>query len=144
MHLAVAPAEGRGSDVDPHVDPSRPLLTRDGDHHHHSDGRYAVGMNARREFVLCTHLNQAFPHYGSVLAAVNVLNYIEAIADVTRGMLDDHAFGRDDGEGGVVRLSLWNYPGDGIPEPVAEIARRLHVVHVEMEHHDHQFSLTKQ
>src|SRR3954449_11191493 len=28
--------------------------------------------------------------------------------------LDDHAFGRGDGEGGVVRLSLWNHPGDGI------------------------------
>ena len=28
--------------------------------------------------------------------------------------LDDHAFGRADGEGGVVRLSLWNHPGDGI------------------------------
>ena len=28
--------------------------------------------------------------------------------------LDDHSFGRDDGEGGTVRLSLWNHPGDGI------------------------------
>ncbi len=28
--------------------------------------------------------------------------------------LDDHSFGRDDGEGGRVRLSLWNHPGDGI------------------------------
>jgi hypothetical protein len=28
--------------------------------------------------------------------------------------LDDHSFGRQDGEGGVVRLSLWNHPGDGI------------------------------
>jgi hypothetical protein len=28
--------------------------------------------------------------------------------------LDDHAFGRADNEGGVVRLSLWNHPGDGI------------------------------
>jgi ectoine hydroxylase len=28
--------------------------------------------------------------------------------------LDDHAYGRDDGEGGTVRLSLWNHPGDGI------------------------------
>ena len=28
--------------------------------------------------------------------------------------LDDHAFGKADGEGGVVRLSLWNHPGDGI------------------------------
>ena len=28
--------------------------------------------------------------------------------------LDAHAFGRADGEGGTVRLSLWNHPGDGI------------------------------
>jgi ectoine hydroxylase len=28
--------------------------------------------------------------------------------------LDRHAFGRADGAGGVVRLSLWNHPGDGI------------------------------
>ncbi len=28
--------------------------------------------------------------------------------------LDDHSYGREDGEGGVVRLSLWNHPGDGI------------------------------
>ena len=26
--------------------------------------------------------------------------------------LDQHAFGRADGEGGTVRLSLWNHPGD--------------------------------
>jgi len=28
--------------------------------------------------------------------------------------LDDHSFGKDDGEGGNVRLSLWNHPGEGI------------------------------
>ena len=28
--------------------------------------------------------------------------------------LDDHSFGRADDQGGVVRLSLWNHPGDGI------------------------------
>ncbi|HET6572398.1 MAG TPA: phytanoyl-CoA dioxygenase family protein [Fimbriiglobus sp.] len=28
--------------------------------------------------------------------------------------LDKQSFGRADGEGGVVRLSLWNHPGDGI------------------------------
>src|SRR6266699_3365837 len=26
--------------------------------------------------------------------------------------LDQHSFGRSDGEGGTVRLSLWNHPGD--------------------------------
>ena len=28
--------------------------------------------------------------------------------------MDDHAYGKADGEGGVVRLSLWNHPGNGI------------------------------
>jgi ectoine hydroxylase len=28
--------------------------------------------------------------------------------------LDDHAFGRDDGRGKIVRLSLWNHPGDTV------------------------------
>lgn len=28
--------------------------------------------------------------------------------------LDDHSFGRADGQGGEVRLSLWNHPGNGI------------------------------
>src|SRR5581483_2467010 len=28
--------------------------------------------------------------------------------------LDQHSFGRGDGEGGTVRLSLWNHPGDTI------------------------------
>ena len=28
--------------------------------------------------------------------------------------LDQHSFGRADGEGGTVRLSLWNHPGDTI------------------------------
>ncbi len=28
--------------------------------------------------------------------------------------LDDHSFGRADGQGGVVRLSLWNHPGNGV------------------------------
>ena len=26
--------------------------------------------------------------------------------------LDQHSFGKKDGEGGIVRLSLWNHPGD--------------------------------
>ena len=29
-------------------------------------------------------------------------------------VLDEHAFGRDDGRGKIVRLSLWNHPGDTI------------------------------
>ncbi len=28
--------------------------------------------------------------------------------------LDEHSFAKEDGEGGQVRLSLWNHPGDGI------------------------------
>ncbi len=33
--------------------------------------------------------------------------------------LDQHSFGRADGEGGTVRLSLWNHPGDSIYGMVA-------------------------
>ena len=33
--------------------------------------------------------------------------------------LDRHSFGRADGEGGTVRLSLWNHPGDTIYGMVA-------------------------
>src|SRR5438270_877118 len=33
--------------------------------------------------------------------------------------LDQHSFGRADGEGGTVRLSLWNHPGDTIYGMVA-------------------------
>src|ERR1700746_2362217 len=37
--------------------------------------------------------------------------------------LDQHAFGRADGEGGTVRLSLWNHPGDSIYGMVARSER---------------------
>src|SRR5580658_9186661 len=33
--------------------------------------------------------------------------------------LDEHSFGKGDGEGGTVRLSLWNHPGDSIYGMVA-------------------------
>ena len=33
--------------------------------------------------------------------------------------LDEHSFGRADGEGGTVRLSLWNHPGDTIYGTIA-------------------------
>ena len=43
----------------------------------------------------------------------------DEIALLARAAKEDHeldrrSFGRADGEGGVVRLSLWNHPGDGI------------------------------
>ncbi|MDA1267066.1 MAG: phytanoyl-CoA dioxygenase family protein [Planctomycetota bacterium] len=37
--------------------------------------------------------------------------------------LREHAFGRDDGEGGNVRLALWNHPGDDVYGAVARSAR---------------------
>jgi ectoine hydroxylase-related dioxygenase (phytanoyl-CoA dioxygenase family) len=37
--------------------------------------------------------------------------------------LDEHAVGRKDGEGGTVRLSLWNHPGDGVYGMVARSRR---------------------
>ncbi|MBM4022740.1 MAG: phytanoyl-CoA dioxygenase family protein [Planctomycetes bacterium] len=41
------------------------------------------------------------------------IDLLRRAAKEDRG-LDEHAFGRADGEGGTVRLSLWNHPGDGI------------------------------
>lgn len=39
--------------------------------------------------------------------------------------LDDHSFGRKDGEGGTVRLSLWNHPGEGIYGAFARCQRMV-------------------
>ncbi|HEY2785679.1 MAG TPA: phytanoyl-CoA dioxygenase family protein [Fimbriiglobus sp.] len=39
--------------------------------------------------------------------------------------LDKRSFGRADGEGGVVRLSLWNHPGDGIYGTFARCERMV-------------------
>ncbi len=39
--------------------------------------------------------------------------------------LDSHSFGRDDGEGGRVRLSLWNHPGQGIYGAFASCQRMV-------------------
>jgi len=40
--------------------------------------------------------------------------------------LDKRSFGRADGEGGTVRLSLWNHPGDGIYGMFARCERIVH------------------
>ena len=42
--------------------------------------------------------------------------------------LDEHSFGRADGEGGTVRLSLWNHPGDGIYGMFARCERMVRSV----------------
>jgi ectoine hydroxylase len=42
--------------------------------------------------------------------------------------LDKRSFGRADGEGGVVRLSLWNHPGDGIYGMFARCERMVRSV----------------
>jgi len=42
--------------------------------------------------------------------------------------LDDHSFGRGDGEGGKIRLSLWNHPGDGIYGMFARSRRLVNAV----------------
>lgn len=45
--------------------------------------------------------------------------------------LDNHSYGRDDGEGGTVRLSIWNHPGDNIygafarSERIVDVAEEL-------------------
>lgn len=45
--------------------------------------------------------------------AADEIDLLRSAAKVDRA-LDEHSFGRADGEGGTVRLSLWNHPGDGI------------------------------
>src|ERR1700740_2441557 len=40
--------------------------------------------------------------------------------------LDRRSYGRADGEGGTVRLSLWNHPGEGIYGLFARCARIVH------------------
>ena len=42
--------------------------------------------------------------------------------------LDKHSFGRRDGEGGTVKLSLWNHPGDGIYGMFARCERMVRSV----------------
>ena len=42
--------------------------------------------------------------------------------------LDKHSFGRADGEGGTVRLSLWNHPGNGVYGMVARCERMVRSV----------------
>jgi len=39
--------------------------------------------------------------------------------------LDKRSFGRADGEGGTVRLALWNHPGEGIYGMFARSARMV-------------------
>ena len=42
--------------------------------------------------------------------------------------LDKHSFGRADGEGGTVRLSLWNHPGNNIYGMIARSKRVVEAV----------------
>ena len=44
--------------------------------------------------------------------------------------LDQHSFGRKDGEGGTVRLSLWNHPGQGIYGAFARCDRMVDAAEV--------------
>lgn len=63
------------------------------------------------------HLRAQYDEQGFLL-----LRGMFSAAEITRlrdaakqdRILDEKAFGRADGEGGRVRLSLWNHPGDGI------------------------------
>lgn len=41
--------------------------------------------------------------------------------------MDQHAYGRGDGEGGQIRLSLWNHPGTGIYGAFARSARMARI-----------------
>ena len=45
--------------------------------------------------------------------AADEIDLLRSAAKVDRALYE-HSFGRADGEGGTVRLSLWNHPGDSI------------------------------
>ncbi len=62
-------------------------------------------------------------HFAHQLFDVEEIDLLRRSAKEDKA-LDDHAFGRADGEGGTVRLSLWNHPGDGIYGAFAR-SRRL-------------------
>ncbi|MBL6725833.1 MAG: phytanoyl-CoA dioxygenase family protein [Rubripirellula sp.] len=47
--------------------------------------------------------------------------------------LDQHSFGRQDGEGGTVRLSLWNQPGEGIYGAFARCNRMVNMAELLLE-----------
>ncbi len=42
--------------------------------------------------------------------------------------LDNKSYGKEDGEGGTVRLSLWNHPGQGIYGTIARCEKLVHSV----------------
>lgn len=50
---------------------------------------------------------------------------IEALSQQARDdrALDEHSFAKEDGEGGSVRLALWNHPGEGLYGRVARSRR---------------------
>jgi len=61
--------------------------------------------------------------------------------------MDEHAFGRDDGEGGSVRLSLWNHPGDDLYGMFARGRRIVDTVEQVLEdeaYHYHSKMIMKQ
>jgi len=61
--------------------------------------------------------------------------------------LDEHAFGREDGEGGSVRLSLWNHPGDELYGMFARSRRIVDTVEQVLEdeaYHYHSKMIMKQ
>ena len=70
---------------------------------------------------LAGYARQGFLFQRGLLAADEVDLVLEAAqSDID---LEDHAFGRDDGEGGKVRLALWNHPGDDVYGAVARSSR---------------------
>lgn len=61
--------------------------------------------------------------------------------------MDEHAFGRSDGEGGSVRLSLWNHPGDDLYGMFARCRRMVDTVEQVLEdeaYHYHSKMIMKQ
>lgn len=79
-----------------------------------------------------TDLEVAQYHHDGYVIAKSFFNRAE-VDLLSRSAREDHeldkrSFGRNDGEGGTVRLSLWNHPGDGIYGMFARCERMVRSV----------------
>ena len=73
------------------------------------------------EVELAAYHADGFHIQRGLLARDEVALVLEAARQDAR--LAEHSFAREDGEGGEVRMALWNHPGDDVYGAVARSAR---------------------
>jgi len=93
---------------------------------------------------------EAYHHDGYVVVRglfdVDEVDLLRTAAKADRAM-EEHAFDRDDGEGGKVRLSLWNHPGENIYGMFSRSGRIVDIVEQFFEeeaYHYHSKMIMKQ